>query len=75
MSTIDETLSLLKDCKWHSLNEIIEKLALSEHQAEKVISFLDEYDFIKLNKDTNQVKIQSTILKFIEEIQRLEKEQ
>ncbi|PVX25690.1 MAG: hypothetical protein CW691_03750 [Candidatus Bathyarchaeum sp.] len=74
MSTIDEALSLLKDGKWHTLKEITEKLALSKPKAEKVVSFLNEYDFIKLNEDTKEVRIQPTILEFIKEIQRLEKE-
>jgi len=74
MSTIDEVLWLLKDGEWHDIKEITEKVALPKVKAEMVVSFLGEYDFIQLNENTKRVKIQPSILEFIEEIQRLEEE-
>jgi len=38
------------------------------------VSFLGEYDFIQLNENVKRVKLQPSMLEFIEEIQRLEKE-
>ena len=73
MSAIDEILCLLKDGKWHDLKEITKKVALSKFKAEMAVSFLGEYDFIQLNENLRRVKLQPSILKFIEEIQRLEK--
>lgn len=74
MSAIDEILWLLKDGKWHELEEITEKAALPKFKAELVVSFLGEYDFIQLNKNDRRVKLQPSTLKFIKEIQHLEKE-
>ena len=74
MSAIDEILWLLKDGEWHDLKEITEKVALPKFKAEIVVSFLGEYDFIQLNENVRRVKLQHSILEFIEEIQRLEKE-
>jgi len=74
MSAIDEILWLLKDGEWHDLKEITEKVALPKFKAEIVFSFLGEYDFIQLNENVRRVKLQPSILEFIEEIQRLEKE-
>ncbi|MHC3128629.1 MAG: hypothetical protein IBV52_00940 [Candidatus Bathyarchaeota archaeon] len=74
MSTIDEILCLLKDGEWHDLKEITKKVALPKYKAEMAVSFLGEYDFIQLNENIRRVKLQPLILKFIEEIQRLEKE-
>jgi len=74
MSAIDEILCLLKDGEWHDLKEITKKVALPKFKAEMAVSFLLEYDFIQLNENIKRVKLQPSILKFIEEIQRLEKE-
>ncbi|MCZ2809127.1 MAG: hypothetical protein O2V44_07225 [Candidatus Bathyarchaeota archaeon] len=73
MSAIDEILCLLKDGEWHDLKEITKKVALPKFKAEMAVNFLGEYDFIQLNENIGRVKLQPSILKFIEEIQRLEK--
>ena len=73
MSAIDEILWLLKDGEWHDLKEITKKVALPETKAEMVISFLGEFKFIRLTENIKRAKLQSSMLKFIEEIQRLEK--
>ncbi len=75
MSAIDEILWLLKDGEWHDLKEITEKVALPKFKVEIVVSFLGEYDFIQLNENFRRVKLQPSILEFIEEIQHLEKEE
>ena len=72
MSVIDDILLLLKDGEWHDLQEIAEKVALSHTKTEVVFSFLAEYDFVQLNENTKEVKLQSPLLKFINELQRLE---
>ena len=74
MSAIDEILWLLKDGKWHDLREITKKLALPKIKAEIAVSFLGEYNFVQLNKTDRRVKLQPSILEFLEEIQRLEEE-
>jgi len=73
MSAIDEILLLLKDGEWQDLKEITEKLAASKAKVEMAVNFLREYDFVTLSEDT-KVRIQPTILKFIETTQRLDKE-
>ena len=75
MSTLDDILQLLKDGKWHNLKEVTEKTALPEHKAEAVFQFLNEYDFIQINENNKKIKLEPPIAKFIEEIQRLEKEE
>jgi len=74
MSAIGEILCLLKDGEWHDLKEVTKKVALPKFKAEIAVSFLEEYDFIQLNEKVRRVKLQPSIVKFIEEIQRLEKE-
>lgn len=74
MSVIDEVLLLLKDGDWHDLKEVTRVASLSDDTTEKVVSFLSEYEFIKLKEDAKEVRIQPIILEFLEQIQRLEKE-
>jgi len=74
MSAIDDILCLLKDGEWHDLKEVTKKVAIPKFKVELAVNFLDEYDFIQLNENLRKIKIQPAILKFIEEIQRLEKE-
>lgn len=73
MSTIDHILWLLKDGKWHDLEEIAKKVEIPQIKAEMVFSFLNEYEFIQI-KDLTKAKIRQSILEFLNEIQRIEKE-
>ncbi len=73
MSTIDDIIMLLKDGKWHNIQEVTETVALPKSKADMVISFLEEYDFIQHEEGTKKIKLQASMLEFIEGIQRLEK--
>jgi len=75
MSAVDEILLLLKDGEWHNLNEIKEKSTLPPSKAELIVNFLAEYNFVELNEDNKQLRLQSLLVEFLEEIQRLEKEE
>jgi hypothetical protein len=72
MSAIDDILWLLKDGKWHDIEDVTQSVALPKSKAETVISFLGEYNFIQLNENVKKIKIQPSMLEFIEGIQRLE---
>ena len=74
MSAIDDILWLLKDGKWHDVQEVTKTVALPKAKAEMVISFLGEYDFIQLNEneDAKKIKLKPSMLQFIEGIRRLE---
>ena len=72
---IDEILWSLKDGKWHPLKEITEKSSLPEPKAKMTISFLREYSFIQVDENKRKAKLRPQMLNFIDEIQRLEKEE
>lgn len=72
MSTIDDVIMLLKDGKWHDIQEVTETVTLPKPKTEMIISFLTEYDFIQHEEDTKKIKLQTSMLEFIEGIQRLE---
>ena len=73
MPAVDEILLLLKDGEWYNLNEITEKGKLRPSKAELIVNFLAEYNFVELNE--NKIRLQSLLVEFLEEIQRLEKEE
>jgi hypothetical protein len=75
MLTLDEILLLLKDGKWHDLTEIIEKCPPPKSKAKMAVSFLWEYDFIQLDRNGRKAKLRPLVLKFLHEIQRVEKEE
>jgi len=75
LSVIDEILWLLKDGKWHNLKEITEKCFSLGPKVKMAVSFLWKYNFIQMNKDRRKVKLRPLILKFIDEIQLVEKEE
>ena len=75
MSTIDQILLLLKDGDWHGVNEIAEKVALPKSKIKLAFEFLNEYDFVQLNENSRRAKLEPSIVEFVEEIQRLEKEE
>ena len=72
---IDEILWLLKDGKWHNITEIIEKCSSPKPKAKMAVSFLWEYDFIELNENGRKAKLRPLTLNFIDEIQRVEREE
>ena len=74
MPTIDQILLLLMDNKWHNLDEITQKVALPLGKLEKVVGFLSEYNFVRLNQNPAQVKLESHLLTFLNDLKRLEQE-
>jgi len=75
MLTIDEILWSLKDGKWHNLKEITEKSSLAESKAKMTINFLQEHRFIQVDENERKAKLRPQMLKFIDEIQHVEKEE
>jgi DNA-binding IclR family transcriptional regulator len=75
MSVVDEILWLLRDGKWHNLDEIGQNTALTRYKAEMALNFLEEYDFVHLNVKENRVRLQPSIHEFIKKIQHVEREE
>jgi predicted methyltransferase len=75
LSTIDEILWSLKNGKWYSLTEIIEKNPLPKPLTKMTLNFLWEYNFIQIDEKEGKAKLSPPMLNFIEEIQRIEKEE
>jgi len=57
MATIDRALEILKDGKWHSLDALMDELRLPKKVIERVLRFLAEFGFIRLDEEAQRVKI------------------
>ncbi|MGB9756719.1 MAG: hypothetical protein ACPLVJ_02935 [Candidatus Bathyarchaeales archaeon] len=58
-------MEYLKDGQWHTIEEMREKMRLSEAQIQQIITFLGEYNFITINQTEKKVKIEETIRRFL----------
>jgi DNA-binding IclR family transcriptional regulator len=62
--TIDQVLELLEDGDWHELNEITKKSGLQQPKLEAVVDFLEEYEFIHVDKEQQRARLTHPALKF-----------
>jgi len=64
-SKIAKVLEYLKDGKWHTVEELREKMEVNENQIQQIIAFLSEYNFIIANQAEKKVKLEEAIQKFL----------
>ena len=57
VSKITLILEMLGDGKWHGIEELQLRLGLNELKVQEVTSFLNKYDFVKIDKEHRKVKI------------------
>jgi len=67
---LDEILESLRDSQWHSLDEIRTQISTSlpmgaEDTSNKIISLLEEQEFISIDKESGRAKIKPLGLKFL----------
>ena len=57
MSKIAMLLEVLGDGKWHGIEELQLRLGLNERKVQEIMTFLNKYDFVKVDKERGKVKI------------------
>ena len=62
---ITEILEILKDGKWHSLDEIQTEMHLNRNQIQQVIAFLREYRFVIISETQKKIRIEEEAKKFM----------
>jgi len=65
---IDKLLEVLIDGKWHTLEEIVQKTAIEEYRAKLVISFLQQFQFIQMDKRSGKIKLGTLMRQFLEKL-------
>ena len=56
-AAIDRTLEIIKNGEWHSLDAVINELRLPKKMVERILRFLAEFEFIRLDEEEQKVKI------------------
>jgi uncharacterized protein YfbU (UPF0304 family) len=79
MQVFDEILDIIKDGDWHNFEELSAKATqLNENQLEFILSFMQQYDFIKRERKrwslcTRRVKLNPMMVTFLERLGELPK--
>ncbi|MDI6805124.1 MAG: hypothetical protein QMD20_00490 [Candidatus Bathyarchaeia archaeon] len=64
-SKIAKALEYLKDGRWHTMEEMKEKMRLNEDQIQQIMKFLSAYNFVIINQEEKKVKLEEMIRKFL----------
>lgn len=65
MTVVDEVLELLKDGKWHDIEETIKRLRVDAIVVQRVAAFLAQYEFIQLDKNHRKVRLTPQTIKLM----------
>ena len=65
-------LDLLENGKWHYIKDITEKAQMNPQMVETVTRFLAKYNFVKLDKREQKVKLDQPTKRFFKKIRQLE---
>jgi DNA-binding IclR family transcriptional regulator len=58
-------LDILSDGKWHETEELLLRLELNEQKLQEVTTFLNNYDFVKVDRKSGKVKINKDFQKLL----------
>jgi hypothetical protein len=62
---IENAIELLKDGKWHTIEEISQKTRLHKFKIELLADFLADYSFIEFNKKQQKAKSSKAFAEFL----------
>lgn len=66
MNAIDTVLEWLHDSQWHSLDELKGNVSLSDDEVKRIVTVLEENEFINLDGNKTKAKIRTSGLRFLE---------
>ena len=65
--TTESLIELLKDGKWHTLEEMSRTAQLHEFKVQVLAEFLADYSFLELNKKERRAKSSKAFVKFLKD--------
>jgi hypothetical protein len=68
-------LQILENGKWHHLKDLEHKTHLDSFKIENITEFLVVYNFVKLDKTKQKVKLDPPANKFLKKIRQIENEE
>ena len=66
---IDEVVDIIKNGRWHTLEDVIKEARLPKPKTNKILEFLADYDFICLDSKRQKVKVTPSLVEFLKEDQ------
>lgn len=67
VSKITMILEVLDDGKWHGTVELQERLELNEREVKEITTFLTKYDFVKIDKEHERVRINRSFQRLLDQ--------
>jgi DNA-binding IclR family transcriptional regulator len=64
-SKITMILEILRDGKWHGIEELQQRMELDEYKVQEITKFLNKYDFATIDGANKKVKINRGFQKFL----------
>jgi DNA-binding IclR family transcriptional regulator len=64
---IDKLIDALKDGKWHSIEQIVQKTGIEKPKAKLVIAFLEQFQFIE--RDKRKIKLNPLTKQLLEKLE------
>lgn len=58
-------LEMLRDGKWHTLEEIQRKMKLNKNQTQQIAGFLMQYEFVSVDETGKNIRIEEAVRKFL----------
>ena len=68
-------IQLLENGKWHKIQVIPKETKLNPSKVEQVTKFLEQYNFIKINKATQKIKLNKQMDEFLKKVRQIETQQ
>ena len=65
VSKIAMLLDVLGDGRWYGIEELLLRLELSEHNFWEIMTFMNKYDFVKVDEKNRRVKINRDFQKLL----------
>ena len=64
----DKLLDMLKDGKWYTTTEIVDKAKIEEHKLKLLTSFLRKFEFIQVDKKAGRMRLNLSTKKFLDKL-------
>lgn len=68
---VDELVELLKDRRWHTLEELSRSTKMSKPKVQLLACFLADYTFAELDEERKKTRLSKTFAEFLEKTNRL----
>ena len=62
---VGKVLEVLKDGKWHTLEEVQRMISLKRNQIQQIAEFLERYEFVTVDEARKRMRIEEAVREFL----------